>query len=167
MKHVLESWILNSTFCSYFSRVFSRILVTVWLSQHFWCLYLYTDFCEGFSVRDLANEYIYTIATYQYVKIFCIQSFSDPHFHAFGLNTEIYRISVFSPNAEKYRPEKLRIRTLFTLCIRFVSYLDLLSGFTAVALIVWCLIQEIWKISNKPLDRISCSCEHRSEGVLD
>ena len=107
MKHVLESWILNSTFCSYFSRVFSRILVAVWLSQHFWCLYLYTDFCEGFSVRDLANEYIYTIATYHYAKIFCIQSFSDPHFHTFGLNTEIYRVNLcIQPKCRKIQTRK-------------------------------------------------------------
>ena len=35
------------------------------------------------------------------------------YFPAFGLNTEIY---VFSTNARKYGPEKLRIRTLFTHC---------------------------------------------------
>ena len=33
-----------------------------------------------------------------------------PYFLAFGLNTE----SAFSPNAGKYGPEKLLIRTLFT-----------------------------------------------------
>ena len=31
---------------------------------------------------------------------------SGPYFSAFGLNTEIYSVSlVFSPNAEKYGPE--------------------------------------------------------------
>ena len=36
---------------------------------------------------------------------------SGPFFPAFGLNTERY--SVFSPNARKFGPEKLGIRTLF------------------------------------------------------
>ena len=52
------------------------------------------------------------------VKSVRIRSFSGPHFPAFGLNTERYSVSpylsVFSPNAEKYGSEKLRIRTLFT-----------------------------------------------------
>ena len=43
-----------------------------------------------------------------------IRSFSAPYFPAFRLNTERYEISVFSPNAGKYGPEKLRIPTLFT-----------------------------------------------------
>ena len=36
--------------------------------------------------------------------------FSSPYFSTFGLNTEWY--GVFSPNAEKYGPEKLQIWTL-------------------------------------------------------
>ena len=31
---------------------------------------------------------------------------SGPYFSVFGLNAEIYRISVFSPNTGKYGPEK-------------------------------------------------------------
>ena len=46
------------------------------------------------------------------VKSVRIRSFSGPCFPAFGLNTSIS--SAFSPNAEKYRPEKLRIWILFT-----------------------------------------------------
>ena len=46
------------------------------------------------------------------VKKVRIWSFSGPYFSAFGLKTERYR--VFRPNAEKYGPEKLQIRTLFT-----------------------------------------------------
>ena len=38
----------------------------------------------------------------------------SPYFPALGLNTERY--GVFSPNAGKYGPEKLRIRTFFTQC---------------------------------------------------
>ena len=47
--------------------------------------------------------------------------FSGPYFHVFGLNVKIY--SVFSPNTGTYGPEKLRIWTLFTLCIDKASYL--------------------------------------------
>ena len=47
-----------------------------------------------------------------------IWSFFGSYFPTFGLNTEIYGVSteylsVFSPNGEKYGPEKLRIWTLF------------------------------------------------------
>ena len=49
--------------------------------------------------------------------------FSGPYFIAFRLNRERYGVygvtgylSVFSPNAGKYRPEKLQIRTFFTQC---------------------------------------------------
>ena len=34
-----------------------------------------------------------------------IQSYSGPHFSAFGLNTERHRDSVFSPNEGKYGAE--------------------------------------------------------------
>ena len=56
-------------------------------------------------------------------KDHCVKSakygvFSGPYFPAFGLNTERYGVSpylsVFSPNAGKYGPEKIRIWTLFT-----------------------------------------------------
>ena len=47
-----------------------------------------------------------------WVKSIRIRSFSGPYFPALGLNAERY--SVFSPNAGKYGPEKLRIWRLFT-----------------------------------------------------
>ena len=44
-----------------------------------------------------------------------IRSFSGPYFPAFRLNTERYPyLSVFSLNAGKYGPQKLRIQTFFT-----------------------------------------------------
>ena len=46
------------------------------------------------------------------VKIVLIRSYSDPFFPTFGLNAELY--GVFSQNAGKYGPEKLRMRTLST-----------------------------------------------------
>ena len=43
-----------------------------------------------------------------------VRTSSGPYFPAFGLNMERY--SVFSPNAGKYRVEKLQIWTLFMQC---------------------------------------------------
>ena len=40
--------------------------------------------------------------------------FPGPYFPTFGLNT--HYLSVFSPNVEKYGPEKLRIGALSTQC---------------------------------------------------
>ena len=58
------------------------------------------------------------IFQYHCVKSVQTRSFSDAHLPAFGLNTERTKyLSVFSPNAGKYRPKKLRIWTLFTQCI--------------------------------------------------
>ena len=48
------------------------------------------------------------------MKIVLIRSYSGLYFPIFGLNTEIYGYGVFSQNAGKYGPQKLRIRTLFT-----------------------------------------------------
>ena len=53
-----------------------------------------------------------------YVKSVHIWSFPGPYFPAFIL-------SVFSPNARKYRAEKLRIETLFTLCHFFGTLPDI------------------------------------------
>ena len=50
-----------------------------------------------------------------FVKSIRIWSFSDSHIPAFGLNTKIYSVNLlFSPNAGKYGPEILWIRTVFT-----------------------------------------------------
>ena len=53
---------------------------------------------------------------YHCVKCVRVRSFSGTYFPAFGLNTERYSVpylSVFSPNAGEYGPEKIGIRTLF------------------------------------------------------
>ena len=65
-----------------------------------------------------------------FVKSVLIRSFSRPYFPAFGLNPERYRvirrdteyITVFSPNAGKYGPEKFRIWTLFMQCCFWNCY---------------------------------------------
>ena len=50
-------------------------------------------------------------------KNVCIRSFSDPHFPAFGLNTETYSVSLrIQSESRKICPEKPRIVTLFTQC---------------------------------------------------
>ena len=59
-----------------------------------------------------------------------IRSFSAPYFPAFGLNTEIYEVDLkdlFSPNAGKYGPEKIRTPTIFKQCLKL--YLPLLRRY--------------------------------------
>ena len=53
------------------------------------------------------------------VKSVRIRTYSGPYFPTFGLNTERY--GVFSPNAGKYGPEKLRIQTLSTQCLSQIN----------------------------------------------
>ena len=71
-----------------------------------------------------------TIGDNHYVKRVHIRSFSGPYFPAFGLNTERYYYhSIFGQNAEKYGPEKLQIRILFTqrnLCLKCLMNFNLL-----------------------------------------
>ena len=71
-----------------------------------------------------------TIGDNHYVKRVRIRSFSGAYFLAFGLNTELYYYhSVCGQNVEKYGPEKLQIRILFTqrnLCLKYLMNFDLL-----------------------------------------
>ena len=59
---------------------------------------------------------------YHCVRSIHIRSYSGPYFPAFGLNTEY--LSVFSPNAEKYGPEKLRMQTIFTQCMMIIILVE-------------------------------------------
>ena len=69
------------------------------------------------SVYNLSCFSLFSlIGTFQCLKSVRTRSFSGPYFLAFGLNTPY--LSVFSPNAGKYGPEKFQIRTLFTQCLR-------------------------------------------------
>ena len=71
-----------------------------------------------------------------------IRSFSGLHFSAFGLSTERYVYPpVFDPNAGKYRPEKLQLRTLFMQCVAFVSVLILSFLFRELILLVIYLLK--------------------------
>ena len=69
---------------------------------------------------------IFHIAEIQsaYHCVNCVRnrSFSGLYFHSFGLNMERQAsyLSIISPNAEKYGPEKLLIRTNFTQCIVYI-----------------------------------------------
>ena len=56
--------------------------------------------------------FLYPLRSVTCVKSVCIWSFSDPYLNWICRDT--LHLSVFSPNAEKYRPEKLRIWTFFT-----------------------------------------------------
>ena len=107
---------------------------------------LFTEYSNCIKVQ---RHFFYTclFAAFHCVKSVRIRSFSGPYFPAFGLNTPY--LSVFSPNTGKYRPEKLRIRTLFTQCQTNVQkhiglYLDekcnthkrsLLARFTGLGLL--------------------------------
>ena len=57
---------------------------------------------------------------YYCVKNVGIWRFSSPHFLAFGMNTDEHGDEygdLRSPNAGKYGPERLQIRTLFIQCL--------------------------------------------------
>lgn len=58
------------------------------------------------------------------------------YFPVFELNTEI----AFSPNARKYRPEKLQIQKIFTQCLYFIS---------KCAFVSWSVITYVYT-SSKP-----------------
>ena len=61
------------------------------------------------------------------VKCVRIRSFPGLYFPEFGLNTARHEdLSVFSLNAGKYGPKKLRIRTLFHAMSGFLKYFFLL-----------------------------------------
>ena len=78
--------------------------------------------CPNLLLKSAQSHEIIDLLRFELVRFLClfpdvhcvksvrIWSFSDPYFPVFRLNT----LSVFSPNAGKYRPEKLRIQTLFT-----------------------------------------------------
>ena len=71
--------------------------------------------CNAFDYVTIRKNLNYNHNYMHCLKSVRIQSFSGPYFPAFGLNTERATpyFFVFSPNAGKYGPEKLRIRTLF------------------------------------------------------
>ena len=66
-----------------------------------WCIFFSTKFLEKGMIRWKQHC----------AKIVSIRSFSGLYFPASGLSPDL---SVFTPNAAKYGPEKLRIRTLST-----------------------------------------------------
>ena len=72
-----------------------------------------------------------------------IRSFSGPYFPALGLNTERTStyLSLFSPHAGRYRPEKLWIRTLFTKCNTHWKHRNYL-GMTELLLQKFCWLDE-------------------------
>ena len=83
--------------------------------------------------------------------------FSGPYFPAFGLNTPY--LSTFSPNAGKYGPEKLQIRTLSTQW--FLPNVLLLYP-PSITKVFWCF----WGIQNRTLGYNGLNCEQNQEGAL-
>ena len=92
--------------------------------------------------KCILKAYEYDFKTYEYILrpkeciwYYCVKSvrtrsYSGPHFPAFGLNTERYYFSVFSPNAGKCGKMRIRItpntdsflRSLFTNIVCISSY---------------------------------------------
>ena len=90
-------------FSSKLDNVHFKSIVDIWrqfVNINYWLLSL------------ISNEW----HEWNCVKSVRIRSFSGLDFLAFGLNTAIYGICGFSSNVGKYGPQKLWIRTLFTLC---------------------------------------------------
>ena len=79
------------------------------------------------------------VAKYHCVKSVHIRSFSGLHFLAFGLNTEYPEyLLVFSRNAGKYGPEKLRIRTLFKQCMSLHNQLVMSMDVYQMSVLLTC-----------------------------
>ena len=118
-------------FCSAFGGFKSTLGLKVLISK----IYLETVVIPFQRYINLKQFFNLFIRNFNCLKSVRILSFSGPYFLAFGLNTERYSVSlrdslylsVFSPNAGKYRPEKVRIRTLFTQCLSFRISLDISS----------------------------------------
>ena len=148
-KHLWQS-LFFKTLAQVFSCDFVKFLRTPLFTEHFrWLLlsiqYLpilsYLRYIDIFAVACLGNNehksfnvkilfgeshfFLLKCRVEYCAESVCIPSFSGPYFPAFGLNTErrdTEYLSEFSPNAEKYRPEKLRIRTLFTQRRSFTNF---------------------------------------------
>ena len=77
----------------------------------------------------------FSLRRFYCVKSVRLRSFYGPYFLGFGLNTKTCGVCpVFSPNAGKYWPEKLWIRTLFTECYLYLKIFCLLFFFLLQAL---------------------------------
>ena len=70
------------------------------------CLKLLTKYTPNLSLREKCpySEFLFSIFSRIWTKYRKILRISSPY------------LSVFSPNVGKYRPEKLRMRTLFKQC---------------------------------------------------
>ena len=60
--------------------------------------------------------------------------------HSDGIRRDMEYLSVFSPNAEKYGPEKLRIRTLFTQCWKYQKTKSFLTFPRAIEMEHWAIL---------------------------
>ena len=106
-------------------RKLKRIIQLLFLlkSENLWfCDSIRENRCELIHLKFAQKQKreltaICKILALHCVKIVRIRSFPGPCFPAFRLNTEsTEHLFVFSPNAGRHGPEKLRIRTLFIQC---------------------------------------------------
>ena len=103
-----------------FTRDLHKIQIFLLILLNFLQVQNFTKFCImvfNWSVLICPIVYYLTCIAYEYHIYNCVnsvfvRSFSGPYFPAFGLNWDTKYLSVFTPNAGKYGPEKLRIRTV-------------------------------------------------------
>ena len=100
--------------------------VNKWQQVHFFIITYKTTQCVGFLTRTCKTKHntggSFLLRDRKEVRII----YSRILFSPFGLNTERYEyLSILSPITGKYGPEKLRIRTLFTECLKH----QMASGF--------------------------------------
>ena len=103
------NFIKKETLTQVFSYKFCEISKNIFFTED-----LRTTASANADICTLSIGYLQKKLIYTAWKVSVFGSFSDPYFLAFGLNMEY--LSVLSPTAVKYGPEKLQIRTFFTQC---------------------------------------------------
>ena len=109
-------WILEYTFQIFTCFVICQVCILNSVKRPWWSFFAGTvndlhHKCLKGSWTRLCIFYTSDIS----LREECTYSeFSGPYFPAFGLNIRTPYLSLFSLNARKYGPEKLRIRTFFT-----------------------------------------------------
>ena len=115
--------------------------------NHFWSIYpLYAPENREYEMGTLTRQVSIKYYTAWKVSVFgiflvCISPHSD------WIRRDTSYLSIFSPNAGKYGPEKLRLRTLFTQCYSFEKILfpldshpklfDFINPFHAIDLFIY------------------------------
>ena len=73
--------------------------------------------------KSLMQNFIFWVVKVIFLKILEVMTHCTLNFSRILVDNTTYKVSIFSPNAVKYGPETLRIRTLFTQCNPISCYL--------------------------------------------